>query len=763
VQVSVDVKEYGRPRSVNVTSVWRATEYEFKTPEGKIDEAKTAQYQKARAERQAKSQKVDEVGTPTFKSVISQVADRGDHLQIEGLADAGALDWFKKKPKGTQAKIVVAIAVAASIMAGNNQEAEAAPPRMALVGNAVKNSYQGLVAKVVKQLFQGGWKETMGSRPITRILQLEMTSDMIKKGFDATSKAFANKRFHYLQQLKRANIGSRPMTDAEKMATKDMQPWELRRTPALEGWTQMQKNKAGDILYLHQQYREQLKIEKQRIAGLGVKPGHWGAAQRYNRGLDFDAKKMGLGLNYDPAGGSNQFLNKISGEIMITEFSGNYRVMGLHALEAVTASLCKWGVQNFVAALHGLATSDTYIKFATDNAPKGFFQQRLEAQKGFGYRQAIAKFINDPIDNFIKSLPHGEMLYQGLSAQLGERGKLGLNAVVVAQALAKDYPGGPEAYMRDWLNNANHRIPVPEYKQTAFNKIALKGALEENIATASLPHGLLAEDSVMQRNKWLGFLEPFSYGKLVQSRFCLSLADDFLEAAAKGDKAGMLSAAKAGLLSSLMIGAVSGSHAVSPFVWAALEQVDDSVYGTTKDIEALKANIDALQKNIGPGYQIQKYGVTGLAFTRFPSTAVGDMWDRLVRDAKPKTKMDIMRCVFDFATAAFISRIGPWGTLNLDYMLERIGRGLKGYEQFKQYESSPQGTLMDKVQGRPFATRTVDKKLPFDIAQGVLHAFVDIENPLEVKAIQQADHQASKNWHTDTRSYGKSWGTALKH
>jgi hypothetical protein len=139
------------------------------------------------------------------------------------------------------------------------------------------------------------------------------------------------------------------------------------------------------------------------------------------------------------------------------------------------------------------------------------------------------------------------------------------------------------------------------------------------------------------------------------------------------------------------------------------------------------------------------------------------MWDRLVRDAKPKTKMDIMRCVFDFATAAFISRIAPWGTLNLDYMLERIGRGLKGYEQFKQYESSPQGTLMDKVQGRPFATRTVDKKLPFDIAQGVLHAFVDIENPLEVKAIQQADHQASKNWHTDTRSYGKSWGTALKH
>jgi len=742
IQIKVSTQKYGE-RSVNIKRVWRAEEYEFKKP------GATEKYQAEREARRNLSQPYEELGTPTFKAVIQDVADKGNHLEIEGLADRGALDWFKSKPKADQAKIVLAIGIAASIMAGNQQAQSAPPPPK-------------LVAKVITQLYKGGFKEWMGSRPITRILQLEMTSDMIRKGFDATSKAFGQKRFNYIQQLKRATVGSRTMTDAERQAVAGLRPWEIRRTPKLVGWTQAQKNKAGDIAQLHAEYRDALKAEKNRVEGLKVQPGHFGAASRYLRGLDFDAKDMGVGLDYDPSGGSNQFLNKLSGEVMISEFTGNYRVMGLHLLEAITASASKHRVA-FGEVLAKLPTNQTYRDFAKANAPKGFFQQRLEAQQGFGFRQAVSKAINEPIDNFIKSLPHGEIIYQGLSAQLGERGKLGLNAVVIAQALAKDYPGGPEMYMRRWLDNAERRIPIPPNEEIEFNKIALKAAIEENTATASLPHGLLTERSIMQRNKAMGFFEPFSYGKLVQSRFCMSIADDFLEAAAKGDKMGMLNAAKAGIVASLMVGAVSGSHAVSPFVWAALEQVDSSVYGTNKDIEALKINIDALQKNWGPGYQIQKYGVAGIAFTRFPTTAVGDMWDRFLRDAKPKTKADIMRFMFDFATAAFISRIGPQGTLNLDYMLERINRGLKGYEQFKQYESSPQGVMMDKIQNRPFATKLYDKKLrDFNLGQGILHAFVDIENPSEVKGIQKGEQQSAINWRKDTKDFGKSWIKAAK-
>lgn len=753
VQVNVQHQEHGN-RAVNVTREWRASEYEFKDAKGETDAAKTAEYQQERETRRNQSQPYPELGTPTFKAVVQQVADRGDNLIVEGLADKGALDWFKSKPKGTQSMIIIAIATAAALITESNQQAQAAPPPKQLVGSVIKN------LKAIN------WQEFMGSRPITRITQNELTTDMIRKGFDAGSKVFAQTRMNYIQGLKRANVGSRAMTDAERVATKGLRPWELRRTLLLPGWTQNELNKAGDIAALNQQYKSDLQNEMARLDTLKVKPGHFGGAARYRRGIDIDARDSGIGLDYDPIGRKGQIdeiANKLTGEIMQSEFVGNYRVMGLHILEALTAAISKYGPINFGEALHGIATSQVYKDFTTENAQKGFFQQRLESQSHFKYRQVISDAINAPIEKFIKSLPHGEVILQGLQAQLGERGKTGLVSVVIAHALAKNYPGGPEMYMKRWLDNARYRTPIPPNEQQAFSKIAIEAAIEENKATGFLPHGMIIERSVLQRNRWLGFLEPFSYGKLIQSRFFMSLADDFLEAVAKGDKQGMLRAAQAGVTASVMVGAISGSHAVSPFVWGFLGQIDRTVYGTERDVQALKDNIDILQKNWGPGYQIQKYGVSGLAFVKFPSTAIGDMWDRLIRDAHPKTKADVMRAVFDFTSTAFMSKVGPVGTMNLDYMLERVGRGLKGYEQFKQYESSPQGMLMDKVQGRPFATKLIDQKLKFDLSQGILHAFIDIENPKEVKAIRQADKTSSQNWQKDTRSYSKAWPSALKH
>lgn len=732
----------GKTYSVNVKRVWRPTKYEFPDAKSKVQYEATKQYY------ENLSSGYPELTTSAFKKVIVDAANKGQLPDIDYLAKTGSLDWLKKLDKDTKTKLLLAIGLAASAYLGAEQEANAAPP-------------PNLFGKVINSLAKGGWKPWMGSRPITRITQLEVTSDMIRKGFDVQSKMFALKRTNYLADLTRALVGSREMNEVEKQATQGLQPYELRHTPALTGWTQMERNKAGDIAELNKKYKQEVTDERERLRSLGVEPKHYGAAQRYARGVEIDAHDMGVYLEKNPMGNSSEGLDKITGEIMMSEFLGNTRVAALHMGEAVVASASKFP-KAFGQAIHGLSTNPVYREYALANSPKGFFQQTLERQNTFEWRKKVSAAINEPIDKAIKSMPHGEIIYQALSAQLPERGKLGFNSVVIAQEVAKDYPGGPEMYMRRWLANAKNRTPIPQNEQLVFAKTALKAAIEENIATAKLPEGPIKERTVFQRNKALGFFFPYTRGKVIQSRFFTSLADDFLHALSIGDKEAALHSAKALMTASLLVGAVSGSAAVPGYIWGAFEQIDQVMYGTTKDVEAMKENIDKLQGSVTGGYQMREFGIAGLAFTRLPTPALESMWDRLIRDANPKSKMDIVRGLFDFVTVSFLSRVGPIGTLNIDYFLERLVKGIKGSEQFRQYESSLPGTLMDQIQRRPFGTKLIDKKLPFDIGQGISHGLLNIQNRDEVKAIQQAEKKSSANWRKDTQKYVSGIKKALK-
>jgi hypothetical protein len=613
--------------------------------------------------------------------------------------------WFKGLPSSTQAKIIIGFALAATALYGNEQQAEAAP------------NFSSVISKLAK----GGFKEWMGSRPITHALQAEFTSDMIRKG----NKAFSDIRTAYLSKLKRANV---------------------------RGDTAEQER-------LHDAYRGFLKKEIAKLDAAGIKGTHRGAQQRYRRALDIDAQDMGLNIGYSPLGAHSEGLDKLTGEVMQSIFLGNTRVAALHVGEAIVASASKYP-KAFAQIIANLK-DPVYRRFIEKNSPKGMFQQFLEGQKGFGYREAINKAINEPIDNTIKKYL-GEGIYQTLSAQLPERAKLGFNSAVIAQDLAKDYPGGPRQYMSDWLANAEHSTPIPEPRKLAFAKTALKATTEENIAVANMPEGLLKERSALQRNQAFAFIFPYTRGALQQTRFFASLADDFLAAVASGDKEATLHAMKGLIIGSLLVGSVAGSSAVPAYIWASLEQIDRAAYGTTDDVNALKDIIDNAQKHVAGGYQMQKFGVKGFAVTEMPQIAIKGVWDQAIRElGHPKNKEDLGKAVAYTATVAFLSRIGPMGLINASYMAERIKDGLEGERRFRRYEQSPAGQIVNTLLGRPYAPKLVDKRIPYNLREGLSHALLDIENPEEVKATREAQIKSEKNWRRDIGKLQRNYSRAL--
>lgn len=738
IQVNVKSQEHGN-RVANVRRVWRASKYQFPNPQAE------AKYKSAKAEMQSQSTPYEDFDSPAFKKVIQDVANKGTNLEIEGLADKGALDWFNQFDKDDQTKIILSIGIAASLYLNSQQEAQAAPPA-------------GLVGKVIKQLAKGGWREWMGSRPITRITQLTMTTDMLRTGFDAGSKAFFAKRMKYLADLKLALNGAREMDEAEMGATAKLNPFELRRTPLLHGWTQIEKNKAGDISDLNRRYKELVKSERERLNALQIAPGHRGAAQRYSRAVDIDAHDMGIRLDYDPLGKSPEILNKLTAEIMKSQFLGNIRVSIYHFHEALTASISKYPTE-FVEALHGLATSPIYREFAEANSPHGFFQQLLEHQQGFKYRDKIDKTINGPIDRIIKKVV-GETGYQTIMGQTPERAKLGLNTLVIVQHEAKAYPGGPEQYMKDWLANAKNRTPVPIQRQTQFAKVALNEAIESNIANGSLPEGPIKERTVFQRTKAFTLVVAYTRGKIQQSRFVFSLLDDALQAISQKDNKALAKALRGFLTANLLIFGAAGSAAIPPYIWFSLEQIDRAVYNTPNDVQDIKDALDDAQKNIGPGYQIRHVGLAGFAETSLPTGAFVGTWNQLQKNMHPKNKADILAGIVDATTIALISRLGPEGILNLHYMLERIYKGMTGKENFKTYEEGAAGLLAAQLANK--SPKTGEQKLDFDLGQGILHAFAPVQNRAEVKAIEKGERVSAKNLPKNLKIYGKSLKKALQ-
>ena len=761
ISTTVNDKEMG-PITGTVRYRWQPDYYIYKTPE--IEQSVQAAFD----ERLAKSTPHAILNSATFRETMEQVLNQGKNVQIRGLFKSGALDWFNKLPTATKSKVIIAIGATASAYLGNQQGAEAAPP-------------PGLVGKVVKDLYKNGWKEFMGYGVVVRTTKLDMTTDMHRAfaSIDPQAQKFWYDRMSYVNAVDMANVGARVMTDAEKQLTAGMHPYQIRdsksqiitladgKTQRLEpdplaGWTPIEKEKAGDIKWLNAQYKKRVGERLKELQTTGVKPGHFAIANRGARAVQIDAYDMGIDLKgAKPLGPDVGIVNMLTGQIMKALFWGNYRSMLFHVLEATMATMSKYPGAT-ARVVNKMKPGSTYWKFALANSPHGFFQQLLESQPGIPLADKIDKALNGPIDEFIKKMAGklaltgtketqakvGNVAYDILSAQGAERAKLGLNATVIAEELAKDYShGGAEGYMKDWLNKAVEGIDPPADREMEFSKIGLECTIEKNMATGSLPDGPLKERGVFQRTKLFTLFVAYKRAKNQQSRFVASCLDDALAAFARGDHGGCCRALRAFFVANIMVYGVAGSAAVPPYVWSVLSNIERVTnHDRTDTVQRAKDILDEGQKHVLGGYQMSEAGLSGFALTDMPRGAVSGVVGEL--HFPPRSIDDAVNMAAD-VIMGLLPKITFSGTLNMKYTLETLYQGHTGHENFRQYEEGIANQMAALGAHKPL--KLVERRLALNQAQGALKILAKVETPDEVKVRKEAERKSERNYPGNVR------------
>lgn len=697
--IQVKIKDdKGIERKVNIRNRVQATGYDWPTPE--IEKA----YDSLKEELSAASGPYFD-RTPEVLQTLLNKAIKDGNQTIEYLRDKGSLDWFKRQSSKNKASLIIGISLAAAMYLSKDQQAEAAPPPTKLLG------------KVIDKAAKSGWEAWMGSRPITRLTLTEVTSDIIRKG----SPTFASTRDAYLAQLRRAH--NNPQL-AEK---------------------------------LNDKYTQALRAEITKLDKQQIKPGLFGK-ERYRRALAIDLEDMQGSMTGAREGTIEQLYSKSFGGVIKSQFWGNYRASTMHILEAGVAFASKHPIAS-ADAIHGLSTNPVYRDFAKANSPMGMFQQTLEGQESF--EPKIVKEANAWLDERIKALPGGEAIHGTLSAQLPERAKMGFGAVVTAVHNARNYPGGPTQYMRDWLALEAKGTPVPYARQPQFAKAEVDNFVEENRAIMSMPEGPLKERTIFQRHKMLTPLFPYLRAITQQTRFFSGLIDDLLEATANKDGEAAAHAIKALVLGHVMVAMVAGHHVLPDYIWNALNAVDQITTGNTRGVDNLKGLIDVSQKHILGGYQLQDFGIKYFAIVRSPQIGLINIAETDLRDLKPKDRASVLRLAASTLAMTVLNRIGPEGTMNLAYLAERLQRGMQGNQTYRKYDQSVTADILNKIMGRPYATKLVEKHMPFDTWQALIHWLFKIENPAEVEAIKEGEAKSDKLVQKDITQISKSWQKVL--
>ncbi len=656
---------------------------------------------------------------------------------------------FKDIPQGLKTKALFGIGLTLAYYLSNQGKAEAAEPPS-----------PELLQGIIKQVTQGG-REFLESRPLTRVTTNEVTSDIIRKGFDAQSRAFGQKRDAYLAALKRILAGSREPNEEElkgiaKMTATQIKDLANQRNPerraALKDWSAQEISKLSDARRAHAQYTKDLRAEIKRLEGMGAaSPKGFSAGTlfgkgRYNRMLHLDLADMtgAYGMPHP------NLMGHLTGNFMKSTFLGNWRSSSMHLGEALVSTFSKHPIAAGEAMI-GFATDPIYQEFATMNTPtRGMMQQILEESKGMG----LDKLINQQIDKAVAKIPGGKAIYDTMSAQIIERGKLGFVSLVNAQHNAKAYPGGVKAYMQDWI--AFSKTGSPPAHPEKFAEIELKTYIEDNRAIMYMPDGPLKERTMYQRHgDVVRMMFPFLRAVTQQARFVAGLADDMLANLAKGDMKAAAGSLSSFLAAHVLIAGAAGSHALPGYVWDAFDKIDKEKSKTLRNM------IDDRQMALtnsftgGHGFQVQDFGVKYLPFLRASGIVTEGEVGKIARGImNPKNPKAFMDAAIDLTAMQLVSHIGPEGTGNLRYMIERVAMGVKGKEHFKRYRED---MLVEKAMGRDRPTKTVDTWIKhFDIPQGIGHALFKIENADEQKAIERGEKRGQRMQKRDYRKMGRA-------
>jgi len=590
--------------------------------------------------------------------------------------------WFDKLPKDTQAKIIVAFALTAATMYASNEKAEAAPSPK-------------IFGTVIRALVKGGVEATHDPRIVSRITLTQLTTDILRQ----YGPKFSKLRDGYMEKLTRLLVGS-------------------------EEQTALGARKRETIEQLDKNYKKALQGEIERVEAAG------GKGSRYWRALHFDLQDLG-GVNSPLNEG--HWMDKITGSIWHSLALGNYRMASMHGGEALVAYAGKHPIAT-KQAIQGLMTNPVYREYAILNSPKGMFQLFLEKGERFEFQKKLDKLINEPIDNAIKRIV-GQKGYDVLSAMGVERLKLGFGSVITAEHNAANYPGGPQQFMTDWMASAKQGTNVPIARRVEFAKVSTQNFVDENKAIMRLPDGKIQERTFYQRH---GELVKAAYPALrainQQTRFFASLLDDAIAAARSGDREKLAQSIGAIILGHFIVAGIAGSHVIPGYVWGVMESID------RPDTDRLREAIDDAQHMLAGGYQVQDFGIKYFPYMRVPNMLAASVYARALKGAaSPKDKQQIVRSVIDALAGVVISRIGPEGTMNLDYLLERLQTGMKGIEDYKRYNEYP---LMDIALNRPYARKTASGKIDYDIEEGLLHWLLKIENPQEQKIVKKGEQKS---------------------
>jgi hypothetical protein len=734
--IAVEIKDTkGSPRVVHIRNREQATGYD-----GSSELLK--QYNELKLKLSAESGPYYDRTPEILQTLINKELKQGNATLLY-LKDKGALSWLKSLAPKDQAKLILGISLTAAAMTANDQKAEAAPP-------------PNIIGKSLVKLAKLGWEHAMGVRVAARVTATETSGDIIRRGYDATSRAFArNKRDAYLADMRVITSGAKELTEAEKEAVKNMSRADIMRTPALQGWTQIQRTKLADSVNKNLQYGKELQAEMARVqqsfANKKVPKYTLMGKSRYYRMLQHDLEDLGL----QPGSLSpKKMLTGLAGDLFgsanTAYFWGNYRTAVFHLAEMMVAYASKHLLATR-EAVQGIITDPVFRKFCIANSPKGMFQRVLEGQEKFPWQKKVDEWINVPFDNAVKKLV-GQTGYDALSAQLPERAKLGLGATITAVHNARTYPGGARAYMQDWIALAEQNKPVPQARQAQFAKIGVQNFIDDNKAIMFMPEVPISDRTVFQRHDLTKPFYPYLRAIVQQTRFFSTLVDDMMHAKTPEE---LGTALRTFLMGTVMVWSVTGNGVLPSWFWNVMSIADKQANGSTANVDTFRDAVDDYQKLLTGGIQMRDFGVKWFPYlSHEPKYWLTQFIERDVHALSFKDKQEIGKAVINTVAVLTINRVTFQGTQNLEYLRELVMKGIHGSEDYKRYNEN---WIMNKVLGRPFTGKVAeDKKAEYNLPTALAQWLFKIQTPAEGKVIKQGEKVETKQFIKDATTIGRN-------
>lgn len=268
--------------------------------------------------------------------------------------------------------------------------------------------------------------------------------------------------------------------------------------------------------------------------------------------------------------------------------------------------------------------------------------------------------------------------------------------MVAAQRAAVDYPGGVNAFMKDWIGSVKGR-PVAASRQKAFEKATVDFFIKRNQQTMWMPEGPLKERTMFGRHGFLRPAFPFLRSITQQSRVLAGFVDDGIEAVAKGDKRAAAQAAARLAGASVLVSFSAGHYTLPEPVWQLFDSVNPEAS------EQLKEKMEWLREhNLAFGRRDKELGPKPVPWIQggnlfIASTAKNVVetahdWQNIEGRHDPKAAVRASAQLLSMLLIDNVAHVE--GLNNLSKLFSRMHEGFAGERKLSVY---PDTTLPEKI------------------------------------------------------------------